>query len=148
MKLDFFTPSYKTTEEQEELFQVLTENALSGDHTKKEFIQNTSEWWLMQDARSGLLKVIALYDSIVGSLYKEYCKQVLQGTADFEMLVALRQFKACVDFYQEEFNQLEDMAKEYRAYLNSGHLIDQWLLFKTRDVGELWDHRGETKNDN
>ena len=76
----------------------LTEKALSGEHTAFEFIRNTAEWGVLCKAKSGLNKVIELYELIRRNIYKTYCKQILVGEQDFNLIYALRQIMECKDF--------------------------------------------------
>lgn len=138
----------KSTEEQEELFKVLTEKALAKDHNGFEYIKNTTEFGIIKKTVSGLLKIITLYERIIKNLYKTYCAQVIQGTQDFNMLYALRQYQECKAFYESELAIAKDMLEEYDAYLGKGHFLDQFLFGHTREVWHLWDHRGVGPNGN
>lgn len=133
----------KTGEEQEELFHELTEKALSGDHNEFEYIKNSTEWRIMRATKKGLKKIIELYEEVAESVYKAYCKTVLEGTADFNMLYAVRQFQECKIFYTEELNLALDMLDEYDAYIGQGHFLDQFIFGYNRESWHLWDHRQE-----
>lgn len=137
-----------TKEEQEKLYEALTQKALTADHTSFEYIKNVSEFFIMRQAVSGLETVIKLYTSIWKSLYKVYCKQVLEGKADFNMLYVCKQNQVCADFYRKELDIAKDMLDEYWAYIWSGHFLDQWLFFRTRETWHLWDHREDTSSGN
>ena len=133
-------------EEQEELYEALTQKALNAEHTEFEYIKNTSEFFIMKQAVSGLETVIKLYISICNALYKAYCNQVLEGRADFNMLYIFRQNQECITYYKRELEIAKDMLDEYWAYVWSGHFLDQWLFFRTRETWHLWDHREETSS--
>lgn len=141
MKFIFEDTQDRTQEEQEELYELLTEKALSKDHTSFEYIKNTTEFSVMRQAVSGLESVIKLYECICEELYKAYCDQVLTGSTDFNMLYILRQNQECKTFYKKELEIAQDMIDEYWAYVWSGHFLDQWLLFRNRESWHLWDHR-------
>ena len=138
----------RTSEEQEELYEALTDKALSGGHTKFEFVRNTAEWGVLCKAKSGLKKVIELYELISGNMYKIYCKQVVKGEQDFNLLYAYRQIIECRAFYEEELLIVKDMLNEYDAYLGSGHFMQQFLFGMDRETWHLWDHRGDGPNGN
>jgi hypothetical protein len=67
----------------------------------------------------------------------------LAGTAEFEMILAVKQFQVCKEFYIKEADLVKDMLDEYDAYVGSGHFLDQVVLGKTRETWHLWDHRKE-----
>ena len=131
-----------TAEEQQELFKALVTKALEEKvHTQPEFIKNTSEWWTARACKAGLYKVITLFDTLATALYKAYCKAVLKGTADFNMLFVYRQYLECKHFYEEELALIQDMLEEYWVYVFSGHFCEQFLFFRERESWHLWDHR-------
>lgn len=132
----------RTPEEQEELYEALTEKALSGEHTKFEYVRNITEWGVLRKAKSGLKKVIELYELIKSSMYKTYCKQVLVGEQDFNLIYSLRQIMECKVFYENELLIVQDMLEEYDAYVGSGHFMDQVLFGRNRETWHMWDHRG------
>lgn len=143
MNFLFEDTKQQTAEEQEELFKALTEKALHNEHNKFEFIKTITEVRIMIATKHGLYKILNLYNLIIKNLYKEYCKQVLLGTADFNLLYALRQYKECKVFYETELKTVQDMLGEYEAYISRGHFLDQWLFGRTRESWQLWDHRWE-----
>ena len=79
-------PTVSTTD-QEELFKLLTEKALTDKHNAWEFIKNPIEWSLMHKTKAGLYKVIELYESIYKKVYQEYCKQVGKNIHDFTIIL-------------------------------------------------------------
>jgi hypothetical protein len=148
MNFLFEDTSERTAEEQEELYEALTEKALSGEHTAFEFIRNTAEWGVLCKAKSGLNKVIELYELIRRNIYKTYCKQILVGEQDFNLIYALRQIMECKTFYEDELLIIKDMLSEYDAYLGSGHFMQQFLFGMDRETWHMWDHRREGPNGN
>lgn len=145
MEFKFEDTNDHSVEEQEELFEALTKKAASGEYTEFEYIKNTSEWWVMKKAKTGLYKVIELYDNLIQQLYDIYCRQIKGGDLSSDVLFAMRQFKECKAFYEVELATTNDMLSEYWAYIGSGHFINQWFLLGERETEQLWDHRG---NDN
>ncbi len=141
MKLIFEDLPENSLEEQEELYKALTEKALINDHTKFEYIRNTSEFFVMRQAVSGLETVINFYTTLCDELYNSYCAQVINGEADFNLLYIFRQHQDCISFYTEELRIAKDMLDEYWAYVLKWHFIEQWILFRDRQQDQLWDHR-------
>jgi hypothetical protein len=130
-----------STTDQEELFKLLTEKALTDEHNAWEFIKNPTEWSLMRKTKAGLYKVIELYERVYKKVYQEYCKQVSKNVHDFTMLVALKQYQHCIDFYTQELATTLDMLEEYQAYLWQGHFFTQFVYQRDREVWHMWDHR-------
>ena len=131
----------QSAEEQEELFKALVETAQAKQHTNFEYIRNVSEWRLMLASRTGLTKVIELFDTVSKSLMREYCKQVRKGVDNFDMLCAYHRYRACKTFYEIELKTAKDMNKEYWAYVDAGHFLDQFLFGRQRASEDLYDFR-------
>ena len=141
----FFKASHTSVAEQEDLFKSLTEKAIATNHNDWEFIRNPVEYGVMKKTREGLYKVIELYEHVCTSIYKEYCKQVRDGNADFEMLVAYKQYQHCIEFYEKELSTVLDMLDEYWAYVWQGHFLSQFIYGYDRESWHMWDHRtGDT----
>jgi hypothetical protein len=133
----------KGAQEKEELFKALTEKALANEHTEFEYLKSPGEWIIIKKTRKGLKKFIELYNQVSWSVYNAYCKQVLEGTQDFGLLYALRQYLECEQFYKKELETVNDMLAEYNAYLGKGHFLEQFLWGQERESWRCWDHRGE-----
>jgi hypothetical protein len=86
-----------------------------------------------------------MFKKLYEATYKTYLKQVELGDQDVETLMALKQFKHCMEFYADEAKIIDDMLDEYSEYLFSGHLLDM-LLGRIRSEEDLWDHRERGKN--
>lgn len=140
-----FEDTYESTAgEQEQLFKELVAKALeSRDHANFEYIKNISEFFAVRKCYKALKKIVKVFESIAESLYKNYCLQVIDGEQDFNLLFVYTQYKLCIQFYAQELRTAEDMLDEYDTYVGKGHFLDQWLLFKTRECWDLWDHRKE-----
>ena len=148
MQIDLLGTTPENAKECEELFISLTERALNDNHNDWEFIRNPVEWGVARKTKAGLYKIIELYDCISKELYIEYCKQVKQSSHDFSMLVALKQYQQCVEFYKQELFTIADMLEEYKAYLWKGHFLTQFFYQQDREQWHLWDHRQDSINGN
>lgn len=125
----------------EQFFIGLCETALAGEHNKFEYIKNIKEFFIIRKAKSGLKKIVKVFDKVCNTAFKDYCKQVKSGTADFNLLYIYTQYRACKKFYEEELETLKDMTDEYWTYIDSGNFLNQFLFFKTREYHELYDFR-------
>lgn len=143
MSFWFEESSAITSQEQAELFSALIEKALTDEHNSWEFIKNITEFGIIKKTQKGLYKVIELFDRITDSLLKEYCKQLKLERADFDLLVAVKQYQHCKLFYERELELVCDMLDEYDSYIGHGYFLDQFLWRRTREPWHLWDHRQE-----
>ena len=72
---------------------------------------------------------------------KTYAKDILTGEQKLEMLMSMKQFEICYDYYKKEYELAKDMLSEYRAYLSSGHIFDQLVLNSVRPDDDCVDYR-------
>jgi hypothetical protein len=66
--------------------------------------------------------VITIFNNLFNSTYKTYLEQIETDTQDLGVILALKQFKQCKTYYQNELNIAKDMLDEYKMYVWSGHL--------------------------
>lgn len=141
--IEFENTTSRSADEQEELFKALVEKAINKEHTGFEYIKNVVEFRVMRSSRKGLITVIKLFDHILDSMYKAYCKQVGEGNNDFSLLCVYRQYGECREFYKKELETAENMLDEYDAYLGRGHFMEQFFCGRERESWHCWDHRNE-----
>ena len=72
---------------------------------------------------------------------KTYAKDILTGEQKLEMLMSMKQFEICYEYYKKECKIAKDMLSEYRAYLSSGHIFDQLVLNNIRSEDDCVDYR-------
>ena len=72
---------------------------------------------------------------------KNYAKDIMADEQKLEMLVSMKQFKICYDYYKKECEIAKDMLQEYRIYVSSGHIFDQLVLNSVRPDDECVDYR-------
>jgi hypothetical protein len=127
---------------QEAMLQALIAKALEQkEHSTFEFIKNYSEFRAVKICQDSLKKVVKMFDRVAKAIQKEYCTSVIAGTNDFNLLFAYKQYLEVKHYYEQELIIANDMLDEYDNYTWSGHLIDQYLLFKTRPDTDLVDTR-------
>lgn len=129
----------------EEDFLELVHRALDSKHSNFEFLRSAQDRTSAKIVRFSYATVSKMFKKLYESTYKTYLKQVELGDQDVETLMALKQFKHCMEFYDDESKIMDDMLEEYTEYILSGHVIDT-LLGKVRPDKDLWDHRGREKN--
>ena len=126
-------------------FLELVHRALDSKHSNFEFLRSAQDRMGAKIIRFSYATVSKMFKKLYHSTYKTYLKQVALGDQDIETLMALKQFKHCMEFYEDEAKIVDDMLDEYSEYLFSGHLLDM-LLGRIRPEEDLWDHRGRGKN--
>ena len=72
---------------------------------------------------------------------KIYAKDIMTDEQKLEMLMSMKQFEICYDYYKKEYELAKDMLSEYRAYLSSGHIFDQLVMNGVRQDDECVDYR-------
>jgi len=135
MELDQFQ-----VKDPKEFFDLLVHKALEGKSSKFEFIRNYQMLQAVRLYKKGVKKVAKVFESIRKDLLKRYETEVTNGTQQIEMLMSVVQFEKCRDYYRKELAIAKDMIKEYRVYVESGHIIDT-LLGRIRPDTECVDYR-------
>lgn len=132
---------YKQESEDKAFIQRLITHASSGEHSDMVLVRRISEIFYLYTARSGIKKIIKLFNRISWQLYRQYNKIIASGGMSEELLFSLRQVLYCRDFYEAELQILIDTAAEYRAYLAAGNIFKQLVLFEERGEEDCTDFR-------
>ena len=142
--MDNFFNDINTSADQteEKFFTDLVERALKGKQSDFEFIRSWQERFAVKTYRFGISAIIRIFKNLYKSTYKVYLEQVRAGTQDLQTLLALKQFKQCLVFYERERDVARDMLKEHAEYIWNWHIFDT-LLGNYRPEEDLWDHRGK-----
>ena len=123
-----------------QFFEELVKKALEGKQSNFEFIRDLK---MIQTARlykRGIKKISGVFASLAKGLLKQYSEQVKLGRQDVEVLLAIKQFEICRDYYKKEFEIAKDMLSEYRTYMFSGHILDT-IFGRYRPDEECVDYR-------
>lgn len=136
---DIDTSSAKT---EEQFFTDLVERAVKGKQSNFEFIRSWQEKVAVKTYQIGIAAIIRIFTNLYSSTYKTYVSQVARGMQDLETLLALKQFKQCLVFYEREYEITCEMIEEYWEYIWNWHIIDT-LIGNYRLEEDLWDHRGK-----
>ncbi len=121
-------------------FLELVHRALDSKHSNFEFLRSAQDRTSAKIVRFSYATVSKMFKKLYEPTYKTYLKQVELGDQDVETLMALKQFKHCMEFYDDEAKIVDDMLDEYSEYIFSGHILDM-LLGRIRPEEDLWDHR-------
>ena len=139
---DIDLPPDKT---EENFFIGLVEYAIKGKQSDFKFIRSWQERIAVKIYRFKIAAIIRLFKNLCDSTYKTYLSQIAAGMQDLQTLLALKQFKQCLVFYEREAEIARDMIKEYWEYIWNWHIIDT-LVGNYRAEEDLWDHRGNNPN--
>ena len=126
---------------EQELLNEILEYAESNDPVTFKLIQTEKEYFSLRSYRRTVKLIINSLRSGNKKLLKGYCKEVEQGTASIQKLLAYRKIVNIINVYNRDLVTINDMLDEYETYLISGNLADL-LLGETRPDDKLYDHRG------
>ena len=135
------TEKIELMEDQEKFFKAVVKKALSGKHSDFEFIRT------YEDCKTALLYKISVkrlskvFKTLYKKLMKTYAKDIMTDEQKLEMLMSMKQFKICHDYFEKEREIAKDMLSEYRAYLTSGHIFDQLVCNAIRSEDDCVDYR-------
>lgn len=127
--------------EQDEFFEEILNKALSGKHANFEFIKCWQEYLVARSYISGCKTIINSFNSLYLKVQRAYLKQIETASQDFNLLITMKQFETCRDYFKDEIAIAKDMISEYRAYVFSGHLLDTFLFNAYRREEDLVDYR-------
>lgn len=117
----------------EQIIAEIIERAQCGQFTKFHFIKSFDEFLcLREEARIAKLNIENLTIA-ADKLFKKYCKEVIEGTANVGNLLAYAEIIDIVDFYKTEVTTFERMLNEYKKYLCQGNFI-RAFLGEERDI--------------
>ena len=137
-RLDFTDP--QLLKDGEELFQQLIKKALTGENSKFEFLRCWSDRLVIKQYLVGVNTVLKLFKTVEETAYKTYIEQIKMNIQDVGVVLALKQFRQCRDYYKKEKQIAKDMLSEYRAYVFGGHIWDT-LVGNIRKEKDLVDFR-------
>ena len=135
------TDQIEFSEDPKEFFNELVKKALKGKQSDFEFIRTYEMCKVARYYKISVKKVSKVFKTIYKKLMKTYAKDILTGEQKLEMLMSMKQFEICYNYYKKEYELAKDMLSEYRAYLSSGHIFDQLVLNDIRPDDECVDYR-------
>ena len=135
------TDQIEVSEDPKEFFGELVKKALGGKQSDFEFIRTYEMCKVARYYKISVKRVYKTFKTLYKKLMKTYAKDILTGEQKLEMLMSMKQFEICYDYYKKEYELAKDMLSEYRAYLSSGHIFDQLVLNDIRSDDECVDYR-------
>ena len=135
------TEQFEFSEDPKKVFEELVKKALKGKQSDFEFIRTYEMCKVARYYKISVKRVSKTFKTLYKKLMKTYAKDILTGEQKLEMLMSMKQFEICYDYYKKEYELAKDMLSEYRAYLSSGHIFDQLVLNDIRSDDECVDYR-------
>ena len=135
------TDQFEFSEDPKKVFEELVKKALEGKQSDFEFIRTYEMCKVARYYKISVKRVSKTFKTLYKKLMKTYAKDILTGEQKLEMLMSMKQFEICYDYYKKEYELAKDMLSEYRAYLSSGHIFDQLVLNDVRSDDECVDYR-------
>ena len=135
------TEQFEFSEDPKKVFEELVKKALKGKQSDFEFIRTYEMCKVAKYYKISVKRVYKTFKVLYKKLMKTYAKDILTGEQKLEMLMSMKQFEICYDYYKKEYELAKDMLSEYRAYLSSGHIFDQLVLNDVRSDEECVDYR-------
>jgi hypothetical protein len=115
----------QSTESQEFLLEILRQ-AEEGKSIEFRLITSWSEFKFFRKSLLSTKLVVRALNSGAKTLFKDYCKDITTGSADFTQLLAYAQLKDIISFYERDIDTLKKMLDKYDDYLGQGHF---WFSF-------------------
>ena len=135
------TEQFEFSEDPKKVFEELVKKALKGKQSDFEFIRTYEMCKVARYYKISVKRVYKTFKTLYKKLMKTYAKDILTGEQKLEMLMSMKQFEICYEYYKKECKIAKDMLSEYRAYLSSGHIFDQLVLNDVRSDDECVDYR-------
>ena len=135
------TEQFEFSEDPKKVFEELVKKALKGKQSDFEFIRTYEACKVARDYKISVNRVSKTFKTLYKKLMKTYAKDIMADEQKLEMLMSMKQFKICYDYYKKEYELAKDMLSEYRAYLTSGHIFDQLVCNAIRSEDDCVDYR-------
>ena len=127
--------------EDEKFFEAVMKKALSGKHSDFEFIRTYEACKTARLYKISVKRLSKAFKNLCKELMKSYTKNIMADEQKLEMLMSMKQFKICHDYFEKEREIAKDMLSEYHAYLTSGHIFDQLVMNGVRSDDDCVDYR-------
>ena len=135
------TEQFEFSEDPKKVFEELVKKALKGKQSDFEFIRTYEACKVARYYKISVKRVSKVFKTLYKKLMKTYAKDIMTDEQKLEMLMSMKQFEICYDYYKKEYELAKDMLSEYHAYLFSGHIFDQLIMNGVRQDDECVDYR-------
>ena len=122
------TEQFEFSEDPKEIFGELVKKALRGKHSDFEFIRTYEMCKAARLYKTSIKTVYKTFKTLYKKLMKTHAEDIMADEQKLEMLMSMKQFEICYDYYKKEYELAKDMLDEYYSYLTSGHIFDQLIM--------------------
>ena len=135
------TEQFEFSEDPKKVFEELVKKALEGKQSDFEFIRTYETCKVARYYKIGVKRVSKVFKTLYKKMMKTYAKDIMTDGQKLEMLMSMKQFEICYQYYEKECEIAKDMLQEYHAYLTSGHIFDQLVMNGIRSDDDCVDYR-------
>ena len=135
------TEQFEFSEDPKKVFEELVKKALKGKQSDFEFIRTYEMCKAARLYKTSIKTVYKTFKTLYKKLMKTYAEDIMADEQKLEMLMSMKQFEICYDYYKKEYELAKDMLDEYYAYLTSGHIFDQLVMSGVRSDDDCVDYR-------
>ena len=135
------TEQFEFSEDPKKVFEELVKKALKGKQSDFEFIRTYEMCKAARYYKIGVKTVYKTFKTLYKKLMKTYAKDIMADEQKLEMLMSMKQFEICYNYYKKEYELAKDMLSEYHAYLTGGHIFDQLIMNGVRSDDDCVDYR-------
>ena len=135
------TEQFEFSEDPKEIFGELVKKALRGKHSDFEFIRTYETCKVARYYKISVKRVSKVFKTLYKKLMKTYAEDIMADEQKLEMLMSMKQFEICYNYFKKECAIAKDMLSEYHAYLTSGHIFDQLVMNGVRSDNDCVDYR-------
>ena len=135
------TEQFEFSEDPKEIFSELVKKALKGKQSDFEFIRNYETCKVARYYKISVKRVSKVFKTLYKKLMKTYAKDIMTDEQKLEMLMSMKQFEICYNYYKKEYELAKDMLDEYYVYLTNGHMFDQLVMNGVRPDDDCVDYR-------
>lgn len=103
----------------------------TGKHPQREWLRNLNELDITRKIIYEDKCLVKTFKKMYRVMLKDYLKNRQKDIDDITLLLSCRTMRECIDYFKVEVDNFNLLIKEYKSYLNNGHLLDA-LIGKSR----------------
>lgn len=129
------------TNEEKELGQAVLDRVQNNQYSEFSLLTSLQAFKGAKLYRGVIKKVKEGFKAEATRCFNKYLQDAANNKADFRDLLKFRDLRHCYNFYQKEYNIIDDMIDEFRCYLRSNENFIRLRLGKVRTEEEMVDFR-------
>lgn len=109
--------------EAQEIISLLLDKARENKHTEIRLITTYREFRAVKKQARALKVVLKILRNSANSVFKSYCKEIVECEQDITKLLAYNQLFGIAAYYKRELEIITEMITEYDKYLDECNYI-------------------------